>query len=526
MPRLRIDNHEVEVPEGGTILDAARRLGLDIPTLCFHEGYKPSTSCMVCLVRVKGSDRLVPSCATTAKDGMEVESETDEIRRIRKMGLELLLADHAGDCIAPCQSTCPAHMDIPLMLRRVAAGQFDDAIATVRKDIALAAVLGRVCPAPCENICRRRDVDSPVAICFVKRYAADVDLATETPYLPPCKPNSGKKVAIVGAGPAGLAAAYHLLQQGHACTLFDDHTGAGGSLRTRFDEKQLPRAVLDAEIAVIERLGARFQLNTRIGRDVSLDELRKTVDALLLAPGSLDVDDLKRLGAPVQGDHIQVDAATHETPLPGVFAAGELRKPTKLAVKSLADGKAASICIDQYLSGAAVTGPPVSFNCTAGRLAEEEIEELKAGAGLNARVTAPGNLSGQQAKTEASRCLQCDCGKQTDCRLRYYAQRYGAKPTRYRGKRRRLERHLQHGDVLYEPGKCILCGLCVQIAAEAGEPLGLTLVGRGFDVRVAVPFDRSIAEGLQHAASRCAETCPTGAIVLRSGGHTCRTRDS
>ena len=122
MPKLRIDHREVEVPPGATILDAARKLGIDIPTLCFLEGYEPSASCLVCMVKVCNEDRLVPACATQAVDGMEIESETEEVHRVRRTALELLLSDHVGDCLAPCQFMCPARMDIPQMLRRITAG--------------------------------------------------------------------------------------------------------------------------------------------------------------------------------------------------------------------------------------------------------------------------------------------------------------------------------------------------------------------------------------------------------------------
>ncbi len=98
------------------LLDAARKLGIDIPALCFLPGHDPSTSCMVCVVKLAGSGRFVPSCATTAVDGMEVESETDEVRHLRRANLELLLSDHLGDCIGPCHEICPAKMNIPLML--------------------------------------------------------------------------------------------------------------------------------------------------------------------------------------------------------------------------------------------------------------------------------------------------------------------------------------------------------------------------------------------------------------------------
>ncbi len=524
MPRVVIDDRVIDVPEGSTILDAARRLGLDIPTLCFLDGLKPATSCMICVVKVKGSDRLVPSCATLVQDGMEVESETDEVRDIRRTGLELLLSDHVGDCIAPCQVACPAHMDIPLMLRQVAAGDLRAAITTIKKDIALPAVLGRVCPELCERACRRREVDSPAAICQVKRYVADVDLASSAPYLPVCKPTSEKKVAIVGAGPTGLSAAWHLIQAGHVCVVFDEHEKPGGRLRydpeVAGDEARLPPDLLDAEIDVIETLGATFRVGVRVGRDVSLADLQSEFDAVLVATGPLAETDTECLGLPVSRGRLRVDPRTHETSIAGVFAAGDAVQPSKLIVRSVAQGKAAAYCVDQYLTGQTVTGPPRTFDFRAGRLDSEEIAQLATVAATVARVVPAGGadkgLTEQEARTEASRCLHCGCGKQDGCKLRCYAALYGANPNRYRGDRRKLKRHLQHGDVIYEPGKCILCGLCVQIATRAGEPLGLTFIGRGFDVRVDVPFDRSIAESLVRVARECVDACPTGALALKS----------
>ncbi|MGB2782009.1 MAG: 2Fe-2S iron-sulfur cluster-binding protein, partial [Phycisphaerae bacterium] len=160
MPQLMIDNREVTVPEGATILDAARRLGIAIPTLCHLDGLPPSTSCMVCLVRVRSPDRLVPSCAALAEDGMIVESETEEVRAARREAMALLLSDHLGDCEAPCRIICPAGLDIPRMLRHLAAGETGEAYALARGALVLPGVLGCICPAPCEKGCRRGEYDA------------------------------------------------------------------------------------------------------------------------------------------------------------------------------------------------------------------------------------------------------------------------------------------------------------------------------------------------------------------------------
>ena len=519
MPRLVVDNREVEVNDGATVLDAAGKLEIQIPTMCFLAGYKPSTSCMVCVVKVEGTRGLVPACATIAKDGMRVETNTEDVRQARTAALELLLSDHVGDCMGPCHVTCPAKMNIPLMIRQIAAGNVRGAIVTIKKDIALPAVLGRICPAPCEKACRRKAFDEPVSICLLKQYAADVDLQSAQPYLPGCKIGQNKRVAIVGAGPAGLAGAYYLLQKGYGCTIFDDHEKPGGMLRYGVSEEKLPREVLDKEIALIEKPGLEFRGQTRIGITLSMEDLRRDFDAIFVAAGEVQNDDGKWLCLEKSVNGIVINRNTYETNLQGVFAGGDAVGKRRLAVRAVAHGKEAAAAIDRYLSGEVVTGPTREFNSHIGKLKEGEMENFMIGVSESPPVTVSregDGFSNEQARAEAARCLHCDCRKAEACKLRQYAYEYGARQGRYKGERRLFIQRVQHPDVVYEPGKCIDCGLCIQVASEAGEDLGLTFIGRGFDVQVAVPFGRSIAEGLKHAASKCVAACPTAALAFKN----------
>jgi len=147
------------------------------------------------------------------------------------------------------------------------------------------------------------------------------------------------------------------------------------------------------------------------------------------------------------------------------------------------------------------------------------MERFMAEASAKARTQpAGGEAAGfkdDEARAEALRCLHCDCRKPETCKLRLYAGEYGANPRRYKNDRRMFEQRAAHPDVIYEPGKCIACGLCVQVAERAREPLGLAFIGRGFDVRVNVPFGRSLAEGLQRVAAECVAACPTGALAMK-----------
>jgi NADH dehydrogenase/NADH:ubiquinone oxidoreductase subunit G len=117
---------------------------------------------------------------------------------------------------------------------------------------------------------------------------------------------------------------------------------------------------------------------------------------------------------------------------------------------------------------------------------------------------------------EARRCLSCGCRKADCCLVRSLATEYDVDVYRFAGQRRRFSQDLSHPEIIYEPGKCISCDACVRIAAAAGEELGLAMIGRGFDVAVAVPFGRPLSEGLRHAAQQCAAACPTGALALRT----------
>ena len=520
MPVLTIDNRKVEVSEGQTILDAAEKIGIEIPTMCFLKGLKPSTSCMICVVKVEGKANFVPSCATIVEEGMVVQTRSEEIDNARKAALELLLSDHLGDCMGPCHVTCPAHMNIPLMIRQILQEKLEDAITTIKKDIALPAVLGRICPAPCEKACRRDSYDEGVSICLLKRYVADVDLQTKTPYLPECKEKKNKSVAIIGAGPAGLAAAYYLSQDGFDCTIFDEHDKPGGMLRYGVPENELPRDVLDKEIALIEKLGVKFKQKTKIGDKVTLENLRKDYGAVFVAIGKLSEERRNSMGLQTKAEALVIDSQTYQTNLPGVFAGGDAVRKRKLTVRAVADGKEAAIAISQYLSGHNVVGPAKSFNSRIGKMSPEEVEKFAAGHSKNSRIEPYHKNKGftnEEALQEAARCLHCDCRKPVSCKLRKYSDQYNAKAGQYKGENRSFVQHSEHPELIFEPGKCIDCGLCIQITSRAGEKIGLTFTGRGFNVRVDIPFERSIVEAIKqtNTAIECVKACPTGALAFK-----------
>ena len=124
MVTLEINGRKIEVEEGTTILEAASNAGIRIPTLCKVENFPPAASCFLCAVKIEGRRTLAPSCATPVENGMIVYTDSDEVRAARKTALELLLSDHVGDCIGPCRTGCPARMDIPGFITKIAEGDF------------------------------------------------------------------------------------------------------------------------------------------------------------------------------------------------------------------------------------------------------------------------------------------------------------------------------------------------------------------------------------------------------------------
>ncbi len=666
MLTLTIDERRVSVEPGTTVLAAARQLGIRIPTLCHVPGLEPVSSCFVCAVQIAGRRGFSPSCALPAAEGMVVTTNSADVRKARKMALELLLSDHAGDCVAPCSATCPAGLDIPGFVGEIARRDLGGAMQVISRRLALPGALGRICPRLCEQQCRRLDYDQGLAIGALHRFVAD-----ERTEVPAKAADTGKSAAVVGAGPAGLTAAFYLLQMGHRVTLFDARKRAGGMLRYAIPAHRLPKDALDAEIGVIEKLGAEFRMGQRWGRDFSLGELRGGYDAVFVATGAqraqglhcegeeLAVSGLEfldrlqsagddvvvigggntaidcaraavRLGAKrvrvlyrrtkrempcllseaeealaegvefeflvapvklarnaelaltcqrmelgepdasgrrrpvavagsefvvecsaviaaigqsverevaerdglrVTGWGIAADARTMATNIEGVFAGGDAVLGADLAVRAVAAGRMAAVAMDQYLRGEAVTGEPAVAAVALKPMDDAERAAMFREIEKASKVRMPEivmerrrasfdevelGLPEADAEREARRCMSCGCSKADCCRVRGLATEYQADSFRYPGARRRFAQDLSHPEIVYEPGKCILCEACVRIAAEEGEELGVAILGRGFDVAVAAPFGMTIAEGLRKSAVRCAEACPSGALALRS----------
>jgi formate dehydrogenase major subunit len=288
MVNITINDKPLQVEAGTTILNAAAAAGFAIPTLCHSWNLKPFTSCFICAVKVEpGRGNLVPACATKVAEGQKITVSGPEVDASRRMCLNLLVSDHCGDCLPPCQTACPSSIDIKGFLALVREGREEEAAELIREKAPFPGTLGRICPRPCEAECRRNRVEGPVAVCNMKRHIADTELAAKTmPRLPAPAASSGKKVAIIGAGPAGMSAAYFLCLRGHAVTVFEKHKASGGMLRYGIPYYRLPDATLKTEFGAIEDLGVEVRNGVDIGKDIPAKKLEADYDALILAIGA------------------------------------------------------------------------------------------------------------------------------------------------------------------------------------------------------------------------------------------------
>ena len=285
--QITIDGKEITTADGVTILAAARQAAIHIPTLCHARGKNSEVPCELCVVEIEGHEAPVRACETLAEQGMAVTTVSPRLKKHRQERLVRLAETHFGDCKAPCNLTCPGQINVQGYIAHVAKGEYEEAVRLIMERNPFPFSVGRVCPRFCETRCRRILVDEPVSINHLKRFVADwcmtnhVDLGLDR------EPATGKKVAVIGGGPAGLTGAFYLARKGHDVTVFEAMPKLGGMLRYGMPEYKIPRKVLDYEMDVILRLGISIKLSQRWGKDFTLADLKeKGFEAVLLATGS------------------------------------------------------------------------------------------------------------------------------------------------------------------------------------------------------------------------------------------------
>jgi len=283
---VNINGYELTANIGETILDVAKRNNIEIPTLCNDKRVLPYGSCGLCIVEIEGNPKLARACATDIMDGMIIKTSTEKVKGSRKLALELLLSDHKGDCRPPCTLACPGQTDCQEYVGLIANGEYKEATKVIKSKLPLPSSIGRVCPHPCEESCRRGTVEDPISICRLKAFAADHDLFSDSPYVPSFNERINKNVAIVGGGPGGLTSAYYLIQSIQNVTIYDAMPKMGGMLRYGIPEYRLPKDIIDREASIIEKMGVKFINNVKLGRDITFEHLKNSYDAVIVCIGA------------------------------------------------------------------------------------------------------------------------------------------------------------------------------------------------------------------------------------------------
>ncbi len=217
------------------------------------------------------------------------------------------------ECTTPCQRGCPAGINIREYIRQISLGNNHRAVQVIKERNPFPAVIGRICPRPCELECRRNYIDEPVAINFLKRYAADYERESGNRILPYKAPDTGRKIAVVGGGVQGLSVAFFAARLGHATTVFEATPKLGGLLRSAISKDRLPEAILDWDLEGIIEMGVKVETQKTLGRDFSITSLlQEGFDAVFLASGGWD----SRLA---RGANVDI-----ESPIPGTYVLVDL----------------------------------------------------------------------------------------------------------------------------------------------------------------------------------------------------------
>ena len=358
----------------------------------------------------------------SAVDGLlaELSNDPEDTAGLEiKTELEHTLSEHAevfashiktrncatGDCVkltpAPCQMACPAGIDVPTYVTLIGMGRDAEAIEVIRRDNPFPWVCGLVCTRPCEFMCVRGRIDTPVSIKFLKAFAAERALSDRQYRNPEKMPDNHRKVCIVGAGPGGMSAAYYLALKGYSVRVIEALPMAGGMIMVGIPRYRLPREVIDREVAMIEDLGVEFVYNTRFGQDVSYDDLKKEgFEAFLFAIGAHKAFQMKIPG---------------EEDFTGVVSAIDLLKDVALGHRKAPGKKVVIIGGGNVAVDAARTclrlgceEVTIAYRRTRKEMPadEEEVEQAEEEGVRLALLTIPVKIKGQDGGISALHCLQ------------------------------------------------------------------------------------------------------------------------
>jgi heterodisulfide reductase subunit A-like polyferredoxin len=331
--------------------------------------------------------------------------------------------------IPPCTATCPLHCNAQGYVALISQGKFKEALELVREKLPFPGILAYACSHPCEKECKRIEEDQPIPICQLKRFLVDHVKEPEFEFKPVvgnARLPDGQadlrslRVAVIGAGPSGLVAAYDLRKMGYSVTLFESRDELGGLLTHGFPSYRLPRQVVEKDLSIINKIGIEIRLNTEVGKDISPETLLQSYDAIFIGVGMAGTQSMSHLFKGLErtrNGSIRVNPISLGTNLKGVFAGGDCVTGPGTIIESMAHGRKAAISIDRYLRGEDLMTARESegrqtspFQTTLPDSKREEREVLPD----MVKALGPG-LTLEQAIEEAKRCLNCggcsDCGE-------------------------------------------------------------------------------------------------------------------
>ena len=314
-----------------------------------------------------------------------------------------------GDCVklapAPCQMACPAGIDVPTYVSLIGLGHDAEAIDIIRKDNPFPWVCGLVCTRPCEFMCVRGRIDTPISIKTLKAFASERALSDRRYKNPPKEPDKNKKVCIIGAGPGGLTAAYYLALKGYGVTVIEALPMAGGMMMVGIPRFRLPREIIDREVAMIEELGVEFRFNTRFGRDINFEQLKdEGFEAFLFVIGA---HNSFKMGIPGEDDYpLVIDALALLTQV----ALGERHMPGK-KVAIIGGGNvaidAARTCIRLGCEEVTIVYRRRRQEMPAD---EEEVEQAEEEGVMFSYLAIPVEIKGADGKVTSLHCLRAEMG--------------------------------------------------------------------------------------------------------------------
>ncbi|MBN2434598.1 MAG: (2Fe-2S)-binding protein [Spirochaetes bacterium] len=458
---ITIDGKALAAGKSETVLEVCNRYDIYIPSLCRGMG-DHRASCLLCLVEDTKSGKLLPACETQVSHGMSLNTNTHAVKDMRTQSLTMLLAEHAGDCTAPCALVCPAHLETDKMVRLVEDQKYEEAAQLLYSAIPLPRASNMFCPGPCEKSCRRAEEEDgiPVSIRPVKDFLA-------ANYPPVLKNNTAdnankKKALIIGGGPAGIAAVWYAACNGYAVTLADSQ-GYAGMLKAGIDEKPVIAAEIDNLVKAADA--------SLITRDIATDD-----------PLTQDFDIL-----------INTGLISAQMAVARAFYHGR-----EEAAKVIAHAKGVTPHLRQKSSPSRL-----------GKCSVPEIETL-----LQNRLKR--NAHKTESVAGGKLCLDCTCWKSETCLLKKAAEDHKIKTaTIPRLNHKRDLELVICGALEYEPAKCMRCGLCINTAQKLSEPYPLSFENRGIDTRLL--FDYNLPAPVK-TAHRIAQVCPIGALRCKDYG--------